>query len=55
MSRLYARGDCESYEGESYDGEAISGTAKVELRPIRLTYRGTALFDERDEKRTGWC
>ncbi|MCX4515492.1 SRPBCC family protein [Streptomyces sp. NBC_01619] len=34
---------------EEYDGETINGTVKVKVGPITLTYRGTAVFDEKDE------
>ncbi|MFJ6636147.1 SRPBCC family protein [Streptomyces sp. NPDC091376] len=34
---------------EAYDGETITGTVKVKVGPITLTYRGTAVFDEKDE------
>ncbi|MGW2563549.1 SRPBCC family protein [Streptomyces sp. NPDC001514] len=34
---------------ESYDGGTITGTVKVKVGPITLTYRGTAVFEEQDE------
>ncbi|WP_037575908.1 SRPBCC family protein [Phaeacidiphilus oryzae] len=34
---------------ESYDGETIKGSVKVKVGPITLTYRGNAVFEERDE------
>ncbi|MFD7442839.1 SRPBCC family protein [Streptomyces sp. NPDC059909] len=34
---------------EAYDGETITGTVKVKVGPITVTYRGTAVFDEKDE------
>ncbi|MQY10475.1 hypothetical protein SRB5_05830 [Streptomyces sp. RB5] len=35
---------------ESYDGETVGGAVKVKVGPITVTYRGTAVFEERDEK-----
>lgn len=32
-----------------FDGEKITGTVKVKVGPVTLTYRGTAVFEERDE------
>ncbi|MGW7370107.1 SRPBCC family protein [Streptomyces sp. NPDC054841] len=34
---------------EEFDGETITGTVRVKVGPISLTYRGTAVFDEKDE------
>ncbi|MFC5805851.1 SRPBCC family protein [Streptomyces formicae] len=34
---------------EAYDGETITGSVKVKVGPITLTYRGTAVFAEQDE------
>lgn len=33
------------------DGDEITGTVKVKLGPVSLTYKGTARFTERDEER----
>lgn len=35
---------------EDFDGESIKGGVKVKVGPITVTYRGTAVFEERDEK-----
>ncbi|UUN29759.1 SRPBCC family protein [Streptomyces sp. FIT100] len=34
---------------EAFDGETITGSVKVKVGPIALTYRGTAVFAEQDE------
>ncbi|MEV7234930.1 SRPBCC family protein [Streptomyces sp. NPDC051020] len=34
---------------EDFDGETIKGSAKVQVGPITVTYRGTATFLEKDE------
>lgn len=34
---------------QEFDGEKITGTVKVKVGPVTLTYRGTAVFEERDE------
>ncbi|MEV0961692.1 SRPBCC family protein [Streptomyces sp. NPDC049910] len=34
---------------QEVDGEKIAGTVKVKVGPVTLTYRGTAVFEERDE------
>ncbi|MFF1706575.1 SRPBCC domain-containing protein [Streptomyces sp. NPDC058252] len=34
---------------EDYDGKTITGSVKVKVGPITLTYRGTAVFEEQDE------
>jgi carbon monoxide dehydrogenase subunit G len=34
---------------QSVDGDAVTGTVKVKLGPINLTYKGTANFVEKDE------
>ncbi|MEU6707287.1 SRPBCC family protein [Streptomyces wuyuanensis] len=34
---------------QEFDGEKINGTVKVKVGPVTLTYRGTAVFEERDE------
>lgn len=34
---------------EEYDGESFTGTVKVKLGPIALTYKGKGRFVERDE------
>lgn len=34
---------------QEFDGEEITGTVKVKVGPVTLTYRGTAVFEERDE------
>jgi carbon monoxide dehydrogenase subunit G len=34
---------------EGYDGETVKGAVKVKVGPITLTYRGNAVFEERDE------
>ncbi|SNT30850.1 SRPBCC family protein [Actinacidiphila glaucinigra] len=33
---------------EEYDGETVRGTVKVKVGPVTVTYRGTAVFEERD-------
>ncbi|WP_431961851.1 SRPBCC family protein [Actinacidiphila sp. bgisy160] len=33
---------------EEYDGETVKGTVKVKVGPVTVTYRGTAVFEERD-------
>lgn len=33
---------------QEFDGEEITGTVKVKVGPVTLTYRGTAVFEERD-------
>ncbi|NGN69987.1 SRPBCC family protein [Streptomyces sp. A7024] len=35
---------------EDYDGETVKGGVKVKVGPVTVTYRGTATFEERDEK-----
>jgi carbon monoxide dehydrogenase subunit G len=34
---------------EEYDGETVTGTVKVKVGPVTVTYRGTAVFEERDD------
>ncbi|MEU4130076.1 SRPBCC family protein [Streptomyces wuyuanensis] len=34
---------------QEFDGEKVDGTVKVKVGPVTLTYRGTAVFEERDE------
>lgn len=34
---------------EDYDGKTMTGSVKVKVGPITLTYRGTAVFEEQDE------
>ncbi|GGN63319.1 hypothetical protein GCM10011579_031510 [Streptomyces albiflavescens] len=34
---------------EDYDGKTVTGSVKVKVGPITLTYRGTAVFEEQDE------
>ncbi|MBA4860803.1 SRPBCC family protein [Streptomyces sp. PSKA54] len=34
---------------EEFDGKTVTGTVKVKVGPITVTYRGTAVFDELDE------
>ncbi|WP_432074620.1 SRPBCC family protein [Streptomyces wuyuanensis] len=34
---------------QEFDGEKVNGTVKVKVGPVTLTYRGTAVFEERDE------
>ncbi|MGW1002587.1 SRPBCC family protein [Streptomyces sp. NPDC002520] len=34
---------------EEYDGKTVTGSVKVKLGPVTLTYRGTAVFEEQDE------
>lgn len=36
---------------EDYDGETITGSVKVKVGPITVTYRGTATFQEKDEEK----
>ncbi|MGW3244471.1 SRPBCC family protein [Streptomyces sp. NPDC001070] len=33
---------------EEYDGETVTGAVKVKVGPVTVTYRGTAVFEERD-------
>ncbi|MFD8073862.1 SRPBCC family protein [Streptomyces sp. NPDC059718] len=33
---------------EEYDGETVRGAVKVKVGPVTVTYRGTAVFEERD-------
>ncbi|GHD88405.1 SRPBCC family protein [Streptomyces naganishii] len=34
---------------EDYDGKTVTGSVKVRLGPITVTYKGTAVFEEQDE------
>jgi uncharacterized protein len=34
---------------EDYDGKTVTGSVKVKVGPITVTYRGTAAFEEQDE------
>ncbi|MGW9493474.1 SRPBCC family protein [Streptomyces prasinus] len=34
---------------EEYDGRTVTGSVKVKVGPVTVTYRGTAVFEERDE------
>ncbi|MFD0213782.1 SRPBCC family protein [Streptomyces hirsutus] len=34
---------------EEYDGKTVTGSVKVKVGPVTVTYRGTAVFEERDE------
>ncbi|MGP4045877.1 SRPBCC family protein [Streptomyces sp. 2A115] len=34
---------------EDYDGKTVTGSVKVRVGPITVTYRGTAVFEEQDE------
>ncbi|MEU4038481.1 SRPBCC family protein [Streptomyces collinus] len=34
---------------ESYDGKTVTGSVKVKVGPVTVTYRGTAVFEEQDE------
>ena len=34
---------------EEYDGKTVTGSVKVKVGPISVTYRGTAVFEEQDE------
>ncbi|MFF0791729.1 SRPBCC family protein [Streptomyces spiralis] len=34
---------------EEYDGKTVTGSVKVKLGPITVTYKGTAVFEEQDE------
>ncbi|MEF9908296.1 SRPBCC family protein [Streptomyces sp. P9-A2] len=34
---------------EEYDGTKVTGSVKVKVGPVTVTYRGTAVFEERDE------
>lgn len=33
---------------EEYDGKTVTGSVKVKVGPVTVTYRGTAVFEERD-------
>ncbi|GAA3094569.1 SRPBCC family protein [Streptomyces echinatus] len=34
---------------EEYDGRTVTGSVKVKVGPVTVTYRGTAVFEEQDE------
>ncbi|MEU7057130.1 SRPBCC family protein [Streptomyces sp. NPDC046197] len=34
---------------EEYDGKTVTGSVKVKLGPITVSYKGTAVFEEQDE------
>ncbi|MEV5959586.1 SRPBCC family protein [Streptomyces sp. NPDC051987] len=34
---------------EDYDGRTVTGSVKVKVGPVTVTYRGTAVFEEQDE------
>ncbi|MER6125635.1 SRPBCC family protein [Streptomyces sp. NPDC001795] len=34
---------------EEYDGKTVTGSVKVKVGPVTVTYRGTAVFEEQDE------
>ncbi|MGW2748512.1 SRPBCC family protein [Streptomyces sp. NPDC001450] len=34
---------------EEYDGKTVTGSVKVKVGPVTLTYRGTAVFEEQDD------
>lgn len=34
---------------EEYDGKTVTGSVKVKVGPVTVAYRGTAVFEERDE------
>ncbi|MEU9151123.1 SRPBCC family protein [Streptomyces sp. NPDC048417] len=34
---------------EDYDGRTVTGSVKVKVGPVGVTYRGTAVFEEQDE------
>ncbi|WP_251096090.1 SRPBCC family protein [Streptomyces sp. Caat 7-52] len=34
---------------EEYDGKTVTGSVKVKVGPVTVTYRGTAVFEELDE------
>ncbi|MFF8022978.1 SRPBCC family protein [Streptomyces sp. NPDC007896] len=34
---------------DEYDGKTVTGSVKVKVGPITVTYRGTAVFEEQDE------
>ncbi|MFJ9539583.1 SRPBCC family protein [Streptomyces sp. NPDC101225] len=34
---------------EEYDGKTVTGSVKVKVGPVTVTYKGTAVFDEQDE------
>jgi carbon monoxide dehydrogenase subunit G len=34
---------------EDYDGKTVTGSVKVKVGPVTVTYRGTAVFEEQDE------
>ncbi|WP_037851113.1 SRPBCC family protein [Streptomyces sp. NRRL S-340] len=35
---------------EAYDGRTVTGSVKVRLGPVTVTYKGTAVFEEQDER-----
>ncbi|OIJ98379.1 SRPBCC family protein [Streptomyces colonosanans] len=34
---------------DEYDGKTVTGSVKVKVGPVTVTYRGTAVFEEQDE------
>jgi carbon monoxide dehydrogenase subunit G len=34
---------------EEYDGKTVTGSVKVKVGPVTVTYKGTAVFEEQDE------
>ncbi|MFG2793244.1 SRPBCC domain-containing protein [Streptomyces sp. NPDC048419] len=34
---------------EDYDGKTVTGSVKVKVGPVTVTYKGTAVFEEQDE------
>ncbi|MFE7173151.1 SRPBCC family protein [Streptomyces sp. NPDC057616] len=34
---------------QEYDGKTVTGSVKVKVGPVTVTYKGTAVFDEQDE------
>ncbi|MEU0912688.1 SRPBCC family protein [Streptomyces althioticus] len=35
---------------EEYDGRTVTGSVRVKVGPVTVTYKGTAVFEERDEE-----
>ncbi|MFJ3669352.1 SRPBCC family protein [Streptomyces sp. NPDC090106] len=35
---------------EDYDGKTVTGSVKVKVGPVTVTYKGTAVFEEQDEQ-----
>ncbi|MEU0578350.1 SRPBCC family protein [Streptomyces griseoincarnatus] len=38
---------------EEYDDKTVTGSVRVKVGPVTITYKGTAVFEERDEEARG--